>query len=264
MTVTDSVGGGEIIQPLSDPALIVDSSASLTVLSGTISNSGSGCGIRVDGGTLTVEGGKVNASFDAGICIGGGTVTVTGDPEIHGGKASTLLITGESAVTLSGGTYTTNEANKRSILTQVGKVTDLLADGFRYTDTNGLDVAITEDGQGTDSDHVIVSDFGIKYIDAAGVEQKCTSFTELTEATDLSSAMSGWYAVKGTVSIAGSLGVTADNTLNLILCDGAELILQYTLYLVGGATLNIYGQSGGTGTLIAKSRNHNPGIGLTC
>lgn len=193
MTVKDSVGGGEIIQPLNDPALIVDSSASLTVLSGTISNSGSGCGIRVDGGTLTVEGGKVNASFDAGICVGGGTVTVTGDPEIHGGKASTLLITGESAVTLSGGTYTTNEANKRSILTQVGKVTDLLADGFRYTDTNGLDVAITEDGQGTDSDHVIVSDFGIKYIDAAGVEQKCTSFTELTEATDLSSAMSGWY-----------------------------------------------------------------------
>lgn len=262
LTVTDSVGGGEIIQPLSDPALIVDSSASLTVLSGTISNSGSGYGIRVDGGTLTVEGGKVSASFEAGICVGGGTVTVTGDPEIHGGKASALLITGESTVTLSGGTYTTNEANKRSILTQVGKVTDLLAEGFRYTDTNGLDVAITEDGQGTDSDYVIVSDFGIKYIDADGVEQKCTSFTELTEATDLSKALSGWYAVKGTVSIAGNLGVTADNTLNLILCDGAELDLQYTLYLMGGATLNIYGQSGGTGTLIAKSRNHNPGIGL--
>ena len=262
LTVMDSVGGGEIIQPLDVPALIVDSGASLTVLSGKILNTKTGYGIRIDGGTLAVEGGTVSASFDAGICVVGGTVTVTGDPEIHGGKSSALLVTGESSVTLSGGTYTTNETNKRSILTNVGKVTDLLAEGFRFTDSNGMDVAITEDGKGTDSDYVIVSDFGIKYIDADGVEQKCTSFTELTEATDLSSALSGWYAVKGTVSITRSLGVTADNTLNLILCDGAELDLQYTLYLMGGATLNIYGQSGGTGKLTAKSRNHNPGIGL--
>ena len=263
LTVTDSVGGGNIIQTINGtPALIVDSSASLTVLSGTISNSGSGCGIRVDGGTLTVEGGKVNASFDAGICVGGGTVTVTGDPEIHGEKSSAFLITGESTVTLSGGTYTIDETNKRSILIQVGKVTDFLADGFRFTDANGLEVAITEDGQGTDSDYVIVSDFGIKYIDADGAEQKCTGFTELTESTDVSLPLKGWYAVTGTVNIEGSIGVYTGGTLNLILCDGAELDLQYTLYLMGGATLNIYGQSGGTGTLIAKSRNHNPGIGL--
>ena len=93
----DTVGGGNIIQTINGtPTMIVDSGASLTVLSGTISNSGSGYGIRVDGGTLTVEGGKVNASFDAGICVGGGAVTVTGDPEIHSGKSNALLITGKA------------------------------------------------------------------------------------------------------------------------------------------------------------------------
>ena len=262
LTVKDSVGGGEILQPLSEPALIVDSGASLTVLSGTISNTGSGCGIRIDGGTLTVEGGTINASFDAGVCVGGGTVTVTGDAKIHSGKSNALLITGESTVTLSGGTYTTDATNKSSILTNVGKVEDLLADGFHYTDANGLDIALTEDGQGTDSNHVTVSDFGIKYIDADGAEQKCTGFTELTEATDISKALTGWYAVKGTVNIARSLGVTGGNTLNLILCDGATLNLKHTLYMLGGSTLNIYGQSGGTGTLIVESSTCQPGIGI--
>ncbi len=260
LTVMDSVGGGEILQPLSEPALIVDSGASLTVLSGTISNTGSGCGIRIDGGTLAVEGGTVSASFDAGICVSGGTVTVTGDAKIHSGKSNALLITGESSVTLSGGTYTTNATNKSSIFTNVGKVADLLAEGFRYTDANGLDIAITEDGQGTDSNYVTVSDFGIKYIDADGAEQKCTSFTELTDAS--TGALTGWHAVTGTVNIEGAIGVTGGGTLNLILCDGATLNLKHTLYMLGGSTLNIYGQSGGTGTLTVKVENSQSAIGL--
>ena len=260
LTVMDSVGGGEILQPLSEPALIVDSGASLTVLSGTISNTGAGYGIRIDGGTLTVEGGTVSTSFDAGVCVGGGTVTVTGDAKIHSEKYNALLITGESSVTLSGGTYTTNGTNKSSILTKVGKVTDLLAEGFRYADANGLDIAMTEDGQGTDSANVTVSDFGIKYIDADGAEQKCTSFTELTDAS--AGDLNGWYAVTGTVNIEGATGVTGGNTLNLILCDGATLNLNHTLYMLGGSTLNIYGQSGGTGTLIVESSTCQPGIGI--
>ena len=260
MTVMDSIGGGNIIQPLIEPSMIVDSGASLTVLSGTITNTGAGCGIRIDSGTLAIEGGMVNALYDTGICVGGGTVTVTGDSKIHGGKLNALLITGESSVTLSGGTYTTNGKNKSSILNKVGKVTDLLANGFRFTDANGNDIAITEDGQGTDSDNVTVSDFGIKYIDADGAEQKCTSFTELTDASD--GLLNGWYAVTGTVNIEGTIGVTGGGTLNLILCDGATLNLQRILCLLGNATLNIYGQSGGTGTLNVKDTSGQPAIGV--
>lgn len=260
LTVIDSVGGGEIVQPTTDPALIVDSNASLTVRDGKI-NGVKSIGIRVDSGTLTVEGGTIE-SHGAGICVGGGTVTVTGTPKIHGKSSNALLITAESTVTLSGGTYTTNENDKHSIWTTVGKVEDLLAEGFRYTDANGIDIAITEDGHGTDSDNVTVSDFGIKYIDADGNEQICTDFTELTESTNGSTGLEGWYVVKGTVNIKGSIGVTNGKTLNLILCEGATLNLKDTLYTLGTATLNIYGQSGGTGTLIARTTTSQPGIGV--
>ena len=45
-------------------------------------------------------------------------------------------------------------------MSNVGKVEDLLTEGFRFTDSNGMDVAITEDGKGTDSDNVTVNIYG--------------------------------------------------------------------------------------------------------
>ena len=70
--------------------------------------------------------------------------------------------------------------------------------------------------------------------------------------------------VKGTVNKEGLIGIAGGKTLNLILCEGATLNLQKTLYLMGGATLNIYGQNGGTGTLIVKGTAGvcQPGIGI--
>lgn len=103
---------------------------------------------------------------------------------------------------------------------------------------------------------------GVKYIAADGTEQSCTEYTELTESTNGSAGLTGWYVVKGTVNKEGLIGIAGGKTLNLILCDGATVNLQSILYLMGGSTLNIYGQSGGTGTLAAKSSNYNPAIGL--
>lgn len=238
LTVTDSIGGGEIIQTVAYPAFIIDNNASLTVESGTITSNKS-AGIRVDGGSLTV----------------------TGNPKIHGESSNAVLVTAESTVALSGGTYTTNEKNKHSIWTKVGKVEDLLPDGFKYTDANGKVVGNADSGSkgnGTDSDNVTVSDYSIKYIDADGNEQKCTNFTELTETSRTLST--GWYAVQSDLTLNG-LGVNDSATVNLILCEGTTLDLQNILYLMGKATLNIYGQSGGTGTLNAKS-NIFPAIGI--
>lgn len=104
----------------------------------------------------------------------------------------------------------------------------------------------------------------MKYIAADGTEQSCTEYTELTESTDGSTGLNGWYVVKGTVNKEGLIGIAGGKTLNLILCEGATLNLQKTLYLMGGATLNIYGQNGGTGTLIVKGTAgvRQPGIGI--
>ena len=105
---------------------------------------------------------------------------------------------------------------------------------------------------------------GVKYIAADGTEQSCTEYTELTESTNGSAGLTGWYVVKGTVNKEGFIGIARGKTLNLILCEGATLNLQKTLYLMGGATLNIYGQNGGTGTLIVKGTAGvcQPGIGI--
>ena len=52
---------------------------------------------------------------------------------------------------------------------------------------------------------------------------------------------------KDTVTIKGRVEVTG--TVNLILCDGATLIAWKGITVPKGATLNIYGQSAGTGRL---------------
>ena len=236
----------------------------------------SGSILYLDGGNVTINGSKFGEENSiVPIYVKSGNLTVNGGTFItQQGNALRIAEGFDGKVNLSGGkfssTFTSSDLDKMGNFVQVysipsilredgGKVDDLLAKGYVYQKND-------DDEKNSESalyrEISVVPEPGVKYIAADGTEQSCTEYTELTESTDGSTGLNGWYVVKGTVNIAGNLGVTANNTLNLILCDGAELNLRYTLYLMGGATLNIYGQSGGTGTLTAKSRNHNPGIGL--
>ena len=236
----------------------------------------SGSILYLDGGNVTINGSKFGEeNSTVPIYVKSGNLTVNGGTFItQQGNALRIAEGFDGKVNLSGGkfssTFTSSDLDKMGNFVQVysipsilredgGKVDDLLAKGYVYQKTD-------DDEKNSESalyrEISVVPEPGVKYIAADGTEQSCTEYTELTESTNGSAGLTGWYVVKGTVNIAGNLGVTANNTLNLILCDGAELNLRYTLYLMGGATLNIYGQSGGTGTLTAKSRNHNPGIGL--
>ena len=236
----------------------------------------SGSILYLDGGNVTINGSKFGEENSiVPLYVKSGNLTVNGGTFItQQGNALRIAEGFDGKVSLSGGkfssTFTSSDLDKMGNFVQVysipsilredgGKVDDLLAKGYVYQKND-------DDEKNSESalyrEISVVPEPGVKYIAADGTEQSCTEYTELTESTDESTGLNGWYVVKGTVNIAGNLGVTANSTLNLILCDGAELNLQYTLYLMGGATLNIYGQSGGTGTLTAKSRNHNPGIGL--
>ena len=236
----------------------------------------SGSILYLDGGNVTINGSKFGEENSiVPLYVKSGNLTVNGGTFItQQGNALRIAEGFDGKVSLSGGkfssTFTSSDLDKMGNFVQVysipsilredgGKVDDLLAKGYVYQKND-------DDEKNSESalyrEISVVPEPGVKYIAADGTEQNCTEYTELTESTDGSTGLNGWYVVKGTVNIAGNLGVTANNTLNLILCDGAELNLRYTLYLMGGATLNIYGQSGGTGTLTAKSRNHNPGIGL--
>ena len=87
--------------------------------------------------------------------------------------------------------------------------------------------------------------------DAKEVKQEtrtCSDYTEMSERSS-DELESGWYAASGNLFIDSRLFVRNGKTVNLILKDGATLNVHRGIGVESGATLNIYGQSQGTGTL---------------
>lgn len=238
----------------------------------------SGSIVYLDGGDVIINGSKFGEENNiVPLYVKSGNLTVNGGKFIsQQGNALWIAEGFDGNVSLSGGrfssTFTSSKMDEKGNFVQVysipsilredgGKVDDLLAKGYVYQ-KNADDEKNSESAlyRGIS----VVPEPGVKYIAADGTEQSCTEYTELTESTNGSAGLTGWYVVKGTVNKEGFIGIAGGKTLNLILCEGATLNLQKTLYLMGGATLNIYGQNGGTGTLIVKGTAgvRQPGIGI--
>ena len=238
----------------------------------------SGSIVYLDGGDVIINGSKFGEENNiVPLYVKSGNLTVNGGKFIsQQGNALWIAEGFDGNVSLSGGrfssTFTSSKMDEKGNFVQVysipsilredgGKVDDLLAKGYVYQ-KNADDEKNSESALYRDIS--VVPEPGVKYIAADGTEQSCTEYTELTESTDGSTGLNGWYVVKGAVNKEGLIGIAGGKTLNLILCEGATLNLQKTLYLMGGATLNIYGQNGGTGTLIVKGTAgvRQPGIGI--
>ena len=238
----------------------------------------SGSIVYLDGGDVIINGSKFGEENNiVPLYVKSGNLTVNGGKFIsQQGNALWIAEGFDGNVSLSGGrfssTFTSSKTDEKGNFVQVysipsilredgGKVDDLLAKGYVYQ-KNADDEKNSESALYREIS--VVPEPGVKYIAADGTEQSCTEYTELTESTNGSAGLTGWYVVKGTVNKEGLIGIAGGKTLNLILCEGATLNLQKTLYLMGGATLNIYGQNGGTGTLIVKGTDgvRQPGIGI--
>ena len=76
----------------------------------------------------------------------------------------------------------------------------------------------------------------------------CSSYTELSERSS-DELEAGWYVVSSDLFIDSRLSV-GSGTVNLILEDGAKLNVHRGIGVAPGTTLNIYGQSQGTGKLV--------------
>lgn len=100
----------------------------------------------------------------------------------------------------------------------------------------------------------------IPYIDAAGLEQSCTSAEAVTDESSVwNSAESTWYVVNSNVTISDRITVTGN--VHLILMDGASLDASAGITVNSPNSLTIYGQRAGTGTLIATAGDAHAGIG---
>ena len=86
----------------------------------------------------------------------------------------------------------------------------------------------------------------------------CEGYTAVK--SDTTNWTAGWYVASGEVTIADRITVTGE--VNLILTDGAKLTANSSVYLPEGSTLNIFGQTEGTGALYANPENdYSAGIG---
>ena len=103
----------------------------------------------------------------------------------------------------------------------------------------------------------------VTYLDANGSEQTANDVIEVTSSTDEKNEwQSGWYVVNSDVTIGSR--VTVNETVHLILADGASLIVNGGINVAEGNSFSLYAQSVGEkmGTLTAtSSRFGEAGIG---
>ena len=193
------------------------------------------------GGSVAINGGVVEVSCknDDGVCSGiAGNVTLNWTRNTNRVKADTY---GNSNVTVAEGKFFVDDENKA----YSGK--------------------LSEEQIAFIAGKVLKPTIPVKYIDADGSEQTLYDYTVLTgclntleepkkcEETKLASGQ--WYVVDGNVRYEGEL--SSAGSIHLVLKDGAKLTVDDDVYVSGEdgltAEINIYGQSGGMGELIAKS-----------
>jgi hypothetical protein len=100
----------------------------------------------------------------------------------------------------------------------------------------------------------------IAYIDADGNPQShaCTPIVSGTPSYGNSNNTEAWYYVDGTVNYSSVATLTFnDQQVNIVLCDGATLkngngLVSNTFINVVNGSLAIYGQSGGTGSIVCN------------
>ena len=279
LTVQDNSanGGGKIVQPNGGQAINVGSNGTLTVKSGvaievTSTNESrpgpvimnKNCAVFLTGGgTANILGGTLTGK--QGIYVKNGTLNISGGT-IRGNGSYALWVVGGSAA-LTGGSYTTGVENGCSIYNSADTAAVLLANGYRF-ESKGSESKYSDDTHGVVGDTTVAvrpaNEFS--YVDANGKEQTHAGCTELT-AAGFEGALAGeetWFAANTDITANDLLQVRG--TVNLILCDGVTVTLNKGIALNGQytqpATLNIYAQSGGTGTLICSGPSDSGCAGI--
>ena len=97
----------------------------------------------------------------------------------------------------------------------------------------------------------------VSYIDKTGAGYTTKYYTVVTDTT--SAWTTGWYVVTGNTAISDRIEVTGN--VSLILTDGATLTASAGIHVPETASLDICGQSGGTGELKANAGEGNAAIG---
>lgn len=93
----------------------------------------------------------------------------------------------------------------------------------------------------------------VAYVDGTGAAQTHDGVTEVTSSD--TTWESGWYIADGTISM--DHRVTVEGTVTLILADGCDLTVNGGIDVSPGNTFTVYGQEGGSGSLVASGETHD-------
>ncbi|MBO4682554.1 MAG: hypothetical protein J5618_01700, partial [Bacilli bacterium] len=237
-------------------AIRVSSGKTLNIHGGIINANGSTYGAAIGGdnngscGTVNIFGGTVTATsnYCAGIGGGGnysGNAGNGGTVNIYGG---TVNARGDGHVGIGSGD---NNGNHGTLTLGTGmgayegenRRTDYASNRWNNMTIKPLPVVAYKAWDGTSVEDV---------------EGGCTDYTVVTSST--TSLQNGkWYVVNDDVTVSSRINVSG--TAHLILCDDKTLTASKGIGVNQGNTLNIYGQSGNTGKIIATGSNYNAAIG---
>ena len=112
-----------------------------------------------------------------------------------------------------------------------------------------------------ESDSVPYYCYSLEGTTAVQSNDSCANYAEVTDSNEPVNWRSGWYVVKGS-DVHISKRITVSGEANLILCDGATLTAEKGITVAAGEegtpgdTLNIYGQTEGTGKLVAMTADN--------
>ena len=183
---------------------------------------------------------------------------------------------------LAGGTLTTANPSTYSYTSSSFTLNNPTKAGYIFdgwTGSNGTTpsktVTIANHSHG---DKSYTANWSVPYIDADGNEQKCSNYTHLESSTGSTvtlgtSGTESWYVVNGNVNItyADDHALDFNGAVHLILMDGATLTVEGQFPISASSSLTIYGQSLGTGRLVAngggtaiKVQNSNTAIVNDC
>ena len=248
---------------------------------------GAGGTVTINGGIVTATGGEYSAGIGGGAEISGGTVTITGGiVTATGGDKGAGIGGGRSGasgtVTITGG----------AVIAQGQKGGEDIGHGYEGSDSGTIRIvggifwkkpndgwlyhAKPEDNLDPETSATYpyaVVGTDIPYLDWDPASKKMVNavvkaidWIEVTEATR-ALENGGWYVVTNHIVFPQGEHLHVNGSARLILCDGASLTIPKAddnsagVIVTGDASLVIYGQTGGTGALMATGGEYGAGVG---
>ena len=267
------INGGVLIATAQGSVGIYSSgnNSNITIRRGSVTAQGSSRGILAYG-SLTILGGDITATAsDSGDNIYG-ILAYEGDVSIMGGNVTangSIGIKAAGSITLGCPT-----AADRIYASSYDCATLNVASGQTLTDGNSAHSysgTLNSEQKAAIAGKTLMKALGpVSYIDEDGTEQTCTEYTILCDVTipidNYDRGTIGaddqdtWYVATGNYTFNHDR-LYANGHVHLILCDGATFTVIGNYYGISASNLTIYGQSEGTGSLVASTTNANTAQG---